>query len=134
MLCFRIFPIAQKFMEKRAGLIKIFCRNFFPHFAEKFRKGIILCFKKLLVLKNVRPKRRGGYHDFQCMFFLSRSTETFSGGIFLCFRKFGVSKIVMLKRGLSRSFTETFLCHSAEKSCREPLSVSLISCVEKFYA
>ena len=93
MLCFRIFPIAEKFMEKRAGLIKIFCRKFFPHFAEKFRKGIILCFKKLLVLKNVRPKRRGGYHDFQCMFFLSHSTETFSGGIFCVSESLGCRKL-----------------------------------------
>ena len=38
--------------------------KFLSHSAEKIRRETLLCFRKLLVPKNVRDKRGGGYHDF----------------------------------------------------------------------
>ena len=32
--------------------------------AETFRRGTIVGFRKILVSKNVKNKRGGGYHDF----------------------------------------------------------------------
>ena len=39
MLCFGKFPLANKFMDKKEGSIKILRRNFFVSHAEKFRRG-----------------------------------------------------------------------------------------------
>ena len=45
-LCFGKFPLAKRFMDKGAGSIKIFHRDFFmSHCAENenFRRGILYC-------------------------------------------------------------------------------------------
>ena len=39
MMCFRKHPLAKKFMGKTGGgSIKIFCRKFLSHIAEKVRR------------------------------------------------------------------------------------------------
>ena len=44
MLCFRKFPVAKKFMEKRGGEVSRFSfESFFSHGAERFHGGTFLC-------------------------------------------------------------------------------------------
>ena len=68
MLCFRKFPVAKKFIDKRGGgSIKISFENFLSHSSEEFRRGTLLC----CVSENFRqPKSlwiregRWEYQDF----------------------------------------------------------------------
>ena len=61
------------------GYVTIFCRNFLSHSAENFRRGTLLCFRKLLVPKNVRDKIGGGYHDFLSKLFCHTVLKKFVG-------------------------------------------------------
>ena len=58
----------EKFSAEE-GYVTNFCDFFLSHGTEKFLRGIILCFRKYLVSKNVRDKRGGGYHDFPSKLF-----------------------------------------------------------------
>ena len=49
---------------RRGGVSKFSVENFLSQSAEELRRGTLLCFRKFGVPKNVRYKRRGGYHDF----------------------------------------------------------------------
>ena len=52
-------------MDKREGEVsRLSFENFFSQNAKKFRRRTLLCFRKILVPKNARDKRGGGYHDF----------------------------------------------------------------------
>ncbi len=42
------------------GYVTIFCRNFFSHSTEKFRREALLCFTKFLVSKKSMDERVGG--------------------------------------------------------------------------
>ena len=65
---------------------------------EKIRRGTLLCFRKFLVLKNVRENRAGRVSQFCVEIVFSHSTETFRRGTLLCFRKVLASKSSMDKR------------------------------------
>ena len=41
MLCLGKIPVANKFMDKKGGSIKISFENFLSHSAEKFRRGTL---------------------------------------------------------------------------------------------
>ena len=44
MLCFRDFPVAKEFMDKRGGGVSRFSfENFLSDSAEKFRRRTLLC-------------------------------------------------------------------------------------------
>ena len=80
------FGIRKGGME--AGSITIFCQNFLSHIDEKFRRGTLLCFREFLVSKNVRDKRRGGYHDLPSKLFFLAVPKNFVGEPFSAlFRK-----------------------------------------------
>ena len=51
------------------GSITIFCQKFLFHIDERLRRGPFLCFKKILLSKNVPKKKRPGYHDFPAKLF-----------------------------------------------------------------
>ena len=75
MLCFRKFPVAKKFMEKRGGgSIKIFLRKFFLSRCRKISWGnlSVLCFRKITVAKKFMDKK-GGVSPFSVKHFLSHS-------------------------------------------------------------
>ena len=55
---------------------------------EKFRRGTLLCFRKFLVPKNVRDKRRGGYHDFLSKLFCLTVPKNFVGEAFCVSQNF----------------------------------------------
>ena len=46
-LCFGIFPVTKKFMDKRAGggggVSRFSAENFLSHSAETFHKGMLYC-------------------------------------------------------------------------------------------
>ena len=54
-LCFRKFPLAKKFMDKRGG-IKMFCRFFLSHTDEYFRRGNLFCCINFGYRKNLYKK------------------------------------------------------------------------------
>ena len=62
-LCFGMFPVAKKFMDKReGGVSKFSVENFLSQSAEKFRRGTLKCvinfgYRKILCF-------RGLCHDF----------------------------------------------------------------------
>ena len=85
MLCFRKFPVAKKFMDKRGGgSIKIFLRNFFVSQCRNVPYGnfSVLCFRKIPVAKKFMDKRGGGGRGikisrFSFESFLSDGAENF---------------------------------------------------------
>ena len=104
--------------------------NLLSHNTEKLRRGN-LCFRKVLVSKNVKDKRERGHHDFPSKLCCLTVPKNFAGGN-LCFRKFLVSKNVKDKRerGASRLSIENLLSHNTEK-LRRGTCVSENSGIEK---
>ncbi len=95
MLCFRTFPVAKKFMDKR-GWVQDFPLKFcLSQSAEKFRMGNLLCcvseyfrFRKILDKRGVR------YQGFPSKIFCLRVPKILYGKhSLLCFRTFPVPKI-----------------------------------------
>ncbi len=72
MQCFRNFPVAKKFVDKRGGeFSRSSVEKFFSHGAEKFRRGILYYFTSFRYRKMLGIKERGGgeYQDFPPKFF-----------------------------------------------------------------
>ena len=86
-------------MPKR-GISQFSVKNLFRS-TEKLRRGTPLCFRKLLVSKNVRDKRAGRVSRLSVGIVLSHSTETFRRGTFLrCVSEnFWWRKSLRVKRG-----------------------------------
>ena len=73
-----------------------------------------------------------GISRFSIENLLSHSTEKFRRGTLLCFTKFLVSKKFMDKRGGDITiFCQNFFVSQCRKFSSEPLSVSLVSGIEK---
>ena len=90
-LCFRKFPVAKKFMDKRGGggrRIKIFRQNFLVSQCQKISLGNpSVMFQKSSGSQKVMDKRVGGRRKTIKFFrqsFLSHSAETFRRGTLLC--------------------------------------------------
>ncbi len=66
MQCFRNFPVAKKFVDKRGGLSRSSVEKFFSHGAENFRRGILYYFTSFRYRKMLGIKEREGgeYQDF----------------------------------------------------------------------
>ena len=91
------------------------------HRTEQLRRGN-LCFRKVLVSKNVKDKRERGHHDSPSKICCLNTEKHRRGN--LCFRKLLVSQIFMDERGrkvVSRFYVGNFLSHSAETFCRGTL-------------
>ena len=71
-----------------------FSQIFLPHSIEKFRRGSLLCFKKLRMSDIFMDKRKGGVSQFFSKFF-SHSTEKNRRATLMCFRRNLVTKNVM---------------------------------------
>ena len=65
MLCFRKFPVAKKFMDKRGGggVSRFSVKNSLSHSAEKHRKGTLQCFTNFGHQKMLRVNRKNIWHD-----------------------------------------------------------------------
>ena len=62
------------------------------HSTETFRRGPLLCFRKFPVSKNVRDKRRGGYHHFPLKLFCLTEPKNFVGEPSVLQRFSGIEK------------------------------------------
>ena len=120
-----IRPLISELYAKRYHdfLLKNFCLS-----AEKFRRGSLLCFRQILVPKNVRDKRGGGYHDILSKFFLSHSTEKFRRGTLLCFTKILESKKFMDKEGGEEGSITIFCRKIFVLQCRKKSQGNPLGC------
>ena len=67
-------------------------KNFFPHNAETFRGGTLLCFRKFLVSRKVRNRRRRRYHNFPSNVLCLTVPNRFVGEPFSVSQIWGVEK------------------------------------------
>ena len=138
MQCFREFPVAKKFMDKRGRGVSRFSVEFFCLSAEKFRRGTFVLLQKFPLAKKFIDKRGRGVSRFSVEFFCLTVAKNFAAEPFCAvFQKLPVAKKLMEKKGgggVSRCSVENFLSHSAENfRTGESFSVSLISGIEKVW-
>ena len=111
--------------------------KFLSHSGEKFCRGTFLCFRNSLVSKNVRDKRRGGYHAFPSKLFCLTVPKNFVGEPFGVSEYFWYRKILCIRGGReggSQLLLKSFCLTVPKNIVGEPFSVSLISGIEKVYA
>ena len=79
--CFRNFPVAEKFMDKREGegVSRFSVEKIFSHSAEKLRSGILYCSTNFRYRKILGIKESGGASRFSAKIFLSHSAKFFVG-------------------------------------------------------
>ena len=65
----------EKSSDKKRASITIFRQIVLPHSTESFRRGILLCFRKFRISKNIRIKRRISLLSIEEL--LSHRTRTF---------------------------------------------------------
>ena len=76
MLCFKHFPAAKIFVDKKRGESLFFrSKLFFSQGTESFRRGTVLCSRKVRVSKSFMPKREIKGLSIESL--LSHSTENF---------------------------------------------------------
>ena len=112
---------------------------FSSHSAKTFlENSSVLCFRKIPVAKKFMDKRWWEYQYFPSkLFFSSHSAETFlENSSVLCFRKIPVAEKFMDKRWWEYQvfLSKTFRLTVPKSFEGEPVSVSLTSGIEKFYA
>ena len=115
-LCFGMFPVANKFMDKKGGVSKLSVENFLSHSAKKFRKGTLPC----CVSENFRWRKslwirgRGKYQDIPSKIFCLTVPENFVGEPFRVSLISGIEK-VYVSEGYVTIFRRNFiLSHSTE--------------------
>ena len=87
----------------------------FSHNTEKLRRGN-LCFRKVLVSKNIKDKRERGHHDFPSKLCCLTVPKIFVGETCVS-ESFWYRKMLRIREreGASRLSIETLLSHSTEK-------------------
>ena len=118
--------------------MSLFCVEVFSsRITEKLSRGTLLCFTKFPVSKTLWKRGgeggREGVSIFSVEFFLSPVSKNFVGGSFIA-SFFWVSKNVRCKGAGIRRFRQIFFVSVPEKVVGEPLSVSLLSDIENFFA
>ena len=94
-----------------------FVGKFMSHSAEKFRRGVFLCFRKSLVSKNIRDKRGGGYHDFPSKLFCLTVPKISVGESFTVALISGIEKVWIRGGGGSITiFCQKFCCLTVLKN------------------
>ena len=108
MLCFRKFPVAKKFMDKRGGGVSTSSiENFLSHSDENFGRGGGSFSVSLIVGTEKVWIREGGVSRFSVEVFVSLY-RNISLKNTLVFQKIFLSKIFMHRRGGHHGFVETF--------------------------
>ena len=114
MLCFRKFPVAKKFRDKRGGGVSRFSvENFLSHSPESFRRGILYCCINFGYRKSL-DKREGEYQDFLSKNFCLTVPKIFVGEYFTVAVFSATGKVWRREGAVSRFYVENFLSHSAE--------------------
>ena len=113
----------------------IFCQNFFFSNAEKFRRGTLLCSRKVLVSKIVRDKRGGKYHNSPSKFLCFTVPKIFIGEPFSVSQISGIRKFWIRWGREYRDFPSKFLSHCTETfHWRTLCSFRKNSFIENFHA
>ena len=121
----------RKIFWIRGGISRFSVEIFMSHSAEKFRKGILLFFRKFGVSKNFMHNR--GYNVFCVEKFLSQSADKIRRRTLLCFRRILLPKIFKQRRVEASPFCrKIFSSHRTEKTSPGNHSVKL-SGREKFF-
>ena len=97
------------------GFVTISCQKLLSHSSEEFRRGTLLCSKKILVSKYFRDKSGGRVSRLFLKIAGSRNTESFGRGTILCFRMSRVWNNFLPGSGKKRLSEETLLCPSTKK-------------------
>ena len=105
-LCFRNFPVAKNFMDKR-GVVSRFSVEIFCLTVEIFRRGILYCCINFGYRKNL--EKRGEYQDFP-----SKTVPKFFVGESFTVALISGTEKIWRRGGVSRFSVENFLSHSAE--------------------
>ena len=136
MLCFRKFPVAKKFMDRRGWGVE--CQDFPSNsFVSNLRKTSqenpsVLCFRKFPVARKFIDMRGGSIKVFHRNFFVY-SAENFHWGILYCCIDFVYRKSLNKSgRGVVSRFSVKIFCLTVPKfSVRESFTVALTSDIEK---
>ena len=108
-------------MDKRGGVITIFCRKAFVSLYQNISLENTLDFQKNSLSKKIFMHRKGGHHNLSKIFASQYRNEKLCKGTLLFSRKFRVSKNFMPKRGISRFSIEILVSHSTYKLRMETL-------------
>ena len=128
-LCFRKFPVAKKFMDKRAGVSNFSVENFLPHSAEIFHRGILYCCSNFWYRKSLDKK--GGVSRFFVENFLSHSAENLRRESFTVALISGTEKVWIRGRGYQDIPSKIFCLTVPKKFVGESFSNSINSGIEK---
>ena len=125
MLCFRKFPVAKKFMDKRGGGVSRFAvESFLSHSAEKFRRGTLQCvtnfgYRKISYFREL-------CHDFVSKIFCLTVPKNFVG------EPFSVSLLSGIERFYASESYVTILCRNFFVSqCENFCRGTLLCCVSE---
>ena len=113
-------------IRERGGASRLSVEILLSYSTENLRRGN-LCFRKLLVSKNVKDKRERGHHDFPSKLCCLTVPKNFAGETCVS-ENFWYRKMLRIREreGASRLSIETLLSHSTEKLRRGNL------CFRKF--
>ena len=114
------------------GISRFSIENLLPHSAENFRRGTLLCFRKLLLSKNVRDNK-GCASSFFVENFLSHSAEIFRSGTFRCFLNFGYRKFYAYEGNITIFYRKFFVSQYRKILWGNPSVFHKISGIEKLY-
>ena len=103
--------------------------EYFSHCTETFHWGTLLCFRKLLLSKNIR-NTRGVSTIFRRKYFISQYWNV-SWRTLLCFSKLFVSKNVRDMRGYHDFLSKLFCLKAPKQFVEEPFCVSENLCYRK---
>ena len=100
LLCFERSLVSKIFKQRRGEASRFCQKKFYLTGPKKLRQGIILCFRKFLVGKNILWIRRGGgYHDFPSKSFCLTVPKFFIGEHFGVSEKFFYRKFSCIRGG-----------------------------------
>ena len=115
-----------------SGVSQFFVEKFFSHSAEKFRRGILLVLRKLLVSKSSMDEK--ARITFLILKFLVSQCRKISWASPQCFRKIGILKNAMHTRGYHVFPSKPFGLTVPKKFVGIPSIFRKIWGIENFYA
>ena len=135
--------VSESFVYRKNLCIRVGCHNspsvFLSHSTETFRRGTLLCFRKISVSENVEDETGGGKREgISRLFFeifLPNKTKIFRRGALLCFKTFPLSKNFIEKRGISQLSVGSFFISKYRKTLKgNPSVFQKNSGIQNFHA
>ena len=120
--------IEKFYASEREGVSHFTVENFLSHSIEKYHWGIIRCFGKYRVSKNLMHQGARGYHISPSKIFVTHYRKVSLGNTSVYREISGIKKFFALEReGLSHFSVENFLSHSTKK-----FRWGTLRCIRKF--